>query len=188
MSKKKKVSSKTSKAEQKVETEAPAENAAAEQKNDTPTLNIPKLLDLTGGILHRTFVSGDKEDGKKMFKKLKKEKKLPMGSINIEEKLELKLNLGLDYTEFQGPGFNFDLFRASLHAMLSRIAAVLKEQGNLNVLTNEQNMMLFNLPGVIQKDDQFNVMVTMIDPTVAGEITFNLLYVDPNQFEGLKNA
>ena len=180
---KKKVASKKAETENKSEVKAEASN-----ENNAPTLNIPRLLDLTGGILHKTFVTGEKEEAKKMFKKLKKEKKLPMGSINIEEKLELKMNLGLDYSEFQGAGFNFDLFRASLHAMLSRIANVLKEKGNLNVLTNEQNMMLFNLPGVIKKDDQFNVMVTMIDPTTPGEITFNLMYVDPSQFEGLQDA
>ena len=184
-SKKKVASKKATKAEDKNEIKAVSKEEAADQKN-TPTLNIPRLLDMVGGILHKTFLAGDQENAKKLFKKIKKDKKVPMGSINIEEKLELKLNLGLDYSEFQGPGFNFDMFKASLHSMLGHMAKVLKEQGNLNLLTNEQNMMLFNLPGVIKKDDQYNVMVTMIDPTATGEITFNLLYVDPTQYEALK--
>ena len=162
-------------------------------------LNLVQVLDLGCGIMHQAFIKQPADKAKALLKDLKNGKAVKLGAItltpkNVDGKAiegqghELPLKLALDYSEFVGP-FGFPVFLDSLKAMLARIGQTLREKKDLNLLTNhEQGSVLVHQPGVIQVNGQYNVMVVAIEPGKNKEITLRLMFVDPEQYEQLKQS
>ncbi|MEC8428834.1 MAG: hypothetical protein VXZ35_10425, partial [Pseudomonadota bacterium] len=88
----------------------------------------------------------------------------------------------MDYSEFVGPGFNFDVFQASLKQLLGGIAPRLKSKQDLNFRTSEQGGILVGVPGVIQTGEQINVLMLCLEMGTAGQVGIQLMYMDPTQF------
>ncbi len=158
--------------------------AAESTANSTqpPTVNIPQLVDLTGGILGKLLISASKDKAKHLFKDLKSGSVVDLGEITAGEKLKFKLKLAMDYSEFVGPGFNFDVFQASLKQLLGGIAPRLKSKQDLNFRTSEQGGILVGVPGVIQTGEQINVLMLCLEMGTAGQVGIQLMYMDPTQF------
>ena len=97
------------------------------------------------------------------FKALKQGKAIKPGTLSLGEKLETPLEIALDYSEFQGPGFNFDIFVTALHAMLQRISAKLKAKEDLNIMNSETGSFLVHLPGMVEQDGYVNILVKSPD-------------------------
>ncbi len=159
-------------------------------------LNLVQVLDLGCGILHQAFVKQPADKAKALLKELKHGKRIPLGALTLSNKnaegevvdsLEVPMSLELDYSEFKGGGFGFPVFEAALKAMLSQVGQTLKAKKDLNILTNQQTGgTLVHLPGVIQKDGQYNVLVICIEPGQKDSIILKLMFVDPDQYEQLR--
>ena len=117
------------------------------------------------------------------FKTLKQGKTIKPGTLRLGKEVEAPLEIALDYTEFKGPGFNFDIFVAALHAMLQRISVRLKAKEDLNILSSDSGSFLINLPGMVEHDGHVNILVMSLDFSVAKEITLRLMFLDPEQFK-----
>jgi hypothetical protein len=154
-------------------------------EKQTIDLNLIELVNLAAKILSSVFINAPKDKAKPVFKGIKQGKTLPLGTIKIQDKLEPKLQLALDYSEFRGPGFNYDVFEASLKAVLAQISRKFQEKGDLNILNSENGSLVIHLPGVVQLNDQFNVLVMALELGNMETITIKLMYVDPDQYDEL---
>lgn len=146
-------------------------------------LNIAELVNLAAKLLDQIFRHAPKDKTKPIFKELKSGKQIPLGRVTLDAKLTSELKLALDYSEFRGPGFNFDVFTAALGAILFQISEVFRERGELNVMTSEDATVLIHLPGAVQVGDQLNVMVLAFEMADINNIVVKLMFIDPEQYE-----
>lgn len=150
-------------------------------------LNIIELTNIAANILDQLFIRAPKDKAKNMFKDIKQGKTVPLGKIKIQESLNPPLQLSLDYSEFRGPGFNFDAFSAALKGILSRVSEHMQAKKDFDVLSSEDGTALIHLPGIIQIQDQYNVMLMALELGTLEKITLKLMFVDPSQYESLKS-
>lgn len=146
-------------------------------------INLIEMVNLSANVLHQAFLSSPDKKSRDFFKVLKQGKSIKPGTLSLGEKLETPLEIALDYSEFQGPGFNFDIFVTALHAMLQRISAKLKAKEDLNIMNSETGSFLVHLPGMVEQDGYVNILVMSLDFSVAKKITLRLMFLDPEQFK-----
>ncbi len=149
-------------------------------------LNLVELVNLAANIFDRLFIKPPKDKAKSSFKEIKQGKSLDLGSVTIQESLKSNLKLALDYTEFCGPGFNFDVFEASLKGILSQISDKFKAKADLNIMTSETGSVLVHLPGMTQLNEQLNVMVLAFELGDIKTITIKLMFLEPGQYDALR--
>lgn len=152
----------------------------------TVELNLVELVSLAANILDRLFLKASKDQAKPVFKDLKQGKSYPLGKITVQEIYNPELKLALDYSEFRGPGFNFDAFKLALEGILRQISQEFKKKGDLNLMTADNNSLLIHLPGMIQLGEQLNVMVMSFDMGNMDCITIKLMFLEPDQYEAFR--
>lgn len=145
-------------------------------------LELPRVLDLSCGILARLILQAPKEKSKALFKRLKADETIALGNITIGEKAKIKLSVMLDHREFVGAGFNNDVFRASLDQLIKKIAPRLRAKQELNIRTDNQGSVLFDIPAGVRVKGQLNVMMFVLDLKTPGSIVVRLSYFEPSQF------
>lgn len=145
-------------------------------------IDLPRVLDLGCGILVQLILKAPKDKAKHLFKRLKNGDEVALGAINIGDKAKLKLNLALDYSEFEGPGFNNDVFRASVDQLIKKIGPRLRAKQDLSIRSDNQGHVLFDIPAGVRLKGVLNVMMIVLDLTKSGEIIMRLSYFDPSQF------
>ena len=155
-----------------------------EQK--TIDLNLVELTSLAANILDSLFLKAPKDKAKPIFKDLKQGKRYPLGTVKIQNTLEPKLHLELDYSEFCGPGFNFDAFIMALRGILTQVSQQFKMKGDLNIMTSDTGSVMIHLPGMIQIGEQLNAMVLAFEMGNQQQIGLRLMFVDPAQYEALR--
>lgn len=170
----------------------PAEAGQGKPKID---LSLVRVVDVSCGILYQAFFRQTRNRIKALFKDIKKGKTVALGKLNLErknndtgeviEQLDIRLNMKLNRDEYRG-AINFPAFETVLGAMLSRISEHLKDKKDLNILTDEKGTALVHVPGVIQVDGQFNVLVMAFEPQKDNSMLMHLMFVDPDQYEALK--
>ncbi|MBT8079053.1 MAG: hypothetical protein KJO31_10805 [Gammaproteobacteria bacterium] len=141
-----------------------------------------QLLAAAHQHLTNTFFRQDKTEAKRAFNDISAGRSIPFLEISSGDKGEVYCSLALDHSEYIGK-LNFSAFRDVLGAHLQLIADKLKNDENLNIFTNEQTGdLLFNIPGIMQRDGTVNVLVTGIEQRKAGELTVKLMFLDPANF------
>ncbi|MGK0500433.1 MAG: hypothetical protein ACJAYG_002083 [Oceanicoccus sp.] len=149
-------------------------------------LNLVELVNLAAQIVDKIFIKAPKDKAKTTFKEIKQGKVLDLGTVTIQKTLKTKLSLSLDYSEFVGPGFNYDVFEMALKGILGQISAKFKAKADLNIMTSEQGSVLIHLPGMVQMDKQLNAMVLSFDLADAKAINIHLMFMEPGQYEALR--
>ncbi len=183
----------------------PADQEASAPANEAQPprfeLNVVQIVNLACNLLAQSVVRAKPDAAKELFKKLKKTERLPVGSLTLnrgprtvdgnfvegkKESLEVGVSISLNYSEFRGQ-FGFPLFHAAVRELLSRFAQVLKDKKDFNILTSQETgSVLLHHPAVIQKDEQYNVLVMAIEPQPDNAINLALMFVDPDQYEQLR--
>ncbi|MFT5692426.1 MAG: hypothetical protein ACI92E_001760 [Oceanicoccus sp.] len=148
-------------------------------------LNLMELVNMAANVLDQLFINAPKDKAKLTFKNMKSGSKQPLGKITINNLIEAPVNISLDYSEFRGPGFNFDVFIAALRSILNQLAEKFRAKAELNILSSDDNTQLIHLPGIVNINNQFNVMVLAIELGTLDKITISLMFVDPGQYEAL---
>ena len=129
-----------------------------------------------------TFFQQEKTVAKRAYSDISSGTTIPFLEISAAEKGEINCSLALDHSEFVGK-LNFSAFRDILGAHLQLIAAKLQNEEDLNLFTNEQTGdLLFNIPGILQRDDTVNVLVTGIEQRKPGELIVKLMFLDPANY------
>ncbi len=146
-------------------------------------IDLPRVLDLGCGILVQLVLQAKKDKAKNLFKRLKAGDQIALGAINVGQQAKLKLNLALDYSAYDGPGFNSDVFRASVDQLVKKIGPRLRAKQNLGIRTDNQGSVLFDIPAGVRVKGFLNVMMIVMDLQKSGEITMRLSYFDPAQFQ-----
>ena len=149
-------------------------------------LNLIELVSLAAKIVDQLFIKAPKDKAKAAFKEIKQGHTFPLGSIKVQDKLESSLQLALDYSEFCGPGFNFDVFANALKSILTQISQKFQAKADLNIMTSEEGSVLIHLPGMVQLNEQLNVMVMAFDIGEMEKITIRLMFVEPEQYDAAK--
>ncbi len=158
-------------------------------ENQQIDINIVPILNAAASILQSGFLTGPRAHARQEFKKLKQGKSITVATLNIGQLKDAPFKLQLDYSEYQGPGFGFDIFIAALDSMLRQTETALKEKKDLNMLTNQKQseVVLVALPGVIRREEQINVMM-MNFSFGAPDIILKFMFVDPDQFYSAGSA
>ena len=153
-------------------------------ENPDIDINIAQILDATVRILQSSFLSGPRAQARHDFKKLKQGKNIGVATLNIGKFKNRPFKLQLDYSEYKGPGFGFDIFIAALESMLRHTDTTFKEEKDLNMLTdqNQSEVVLAALPGIVRRGEQINVMMMSFSLSQAPVIILKLMFVDPGQF------
>ncbi len=161
-----------------------------DNENPEIDINIVQILNVAANILQTGFLTGPRVRAKQKFKKLKQGNSIQVGTLNIGQLKDAPFKLQLDYSEYKGPGFGFDSFIAALKSMLRHTEAAFKKEKDLNMLTSQdQNeVVLAALPGIVQREQQINVMLMSFSFSQAPEIILKLMFVEPGQFNLVGNA
>lgn len=146
-------------------------------------LNLAELTSLAARLLDGMFFATPKNEAKAVFKDLKKGLTILMGTVTLQQQYTFELKLALDYSEFKGPGFNYDLFLAALQAVMKQIKRAFDTRAELNVMTSEAGSALVHLPGAVVFENQLNVMVMAFEFVGERSITIKLMYLEPDQYE-----
>lgn len=149
-------------------------------------INMVDMVSMAASILDRMFIRATKEQAKPVFKELKQGKTIALGSVTIQEKWQPKLELELDYSEFRGPGFNFDVFSLAIKAVLQHIRTKFAARAELDILNSENGSILLHLPGVIKIGEQYNVLLIAFEMGNNECITIKLMFVEPDQYQQLQ--
>lgn len=149
-------------------------------------LNLVELVNLAAKLLHQMFLAAPKDKAKPLFKAIKGGELVPLGTMTIDQQLKANLMLALDYSEFVGPGFNFDVFRAALQAILQQISEKFKVQGDMNVMNSDDGQVLIHLPGMIDMKGQLNVLILSFELANLKETVIKLMFVDPSQYDAYR--
>lgn len=151
--------------------------------DNTLDINLVELVNLAAKLLDNIFFKAPKDKAKPVFKAIKSGEKVPLGTVTLRETIEANLSLAMDYSEFKGPGFNFDICQLALQGILRQISETFKVKGDLNVMNSEDGSFLIHLPGMIDMSGQLNVLVLAIDLGDLKNIVFKLMFIDPEQYE-----
>jgi len=128
------------------------------------------------------FFDATKTTAKQTYTQLINGERLPLLEISSPEHGQVIARLALDVSEFIGK-LNYTTFRDALTSHLNRIGETLKNKEKLNIFTSEETgAMLFNIPGLVQTDEQVNVLVTGVEQSKPGEIVIKLMFLDPDNF------
>jgi hypothetical protein len=168
-------------------TEETTPKPQAEEGKPKVTIKIPEVVNLACNVLYGGFVAKGDEHGKKLFKQLKEEEKLPAGSMTVGESLTINLTVSLDRKEFRGQ-LGFPVFKTILRSMLLNIGQTMDAREDLNFLTSENGSILVHKPGVVEKDGEYNVLVLVLTPDDDKEMNLCLTFLDPDQYDSLRKA
>jgi len=147
-------------------------------------IDIVEVVNVAAKILKSGFLSGPRDRAKQAFKKLKQGNSVEVGTVNMGPIKNAPFRLQLDYSEFKGPGFGFDSFSAALTSMLRHTESAFREKKDLNALMNEDEneLVLAALPGIVQWEEQINVMLMSFCFSQVPDIMLKLMFVEPSQF------
>ena len=160
--------------------------------NENPEIdiNIVQILDVAANTLQTGFLTGSKVHARQEFKKLKQGKSIKIATLNVGQLKNAPFKLQLDYSEYKGPGFGFDCFIAALESMLRQTETAFRQKKDLNMLTDhdQREVVLTALPGIVQREEQINVMMMSFSFSQTPDIILKLMFVEPSQFESAVNA
>jgi hypothetical protein len=160
--------------------------------NENPEIdmNILPILHAAASILQTGFLTGPRVHARREFKKLKRGKSIKVATLNIGQLKDAPLKLQLDYSEYKGPGFGFDSFIAAVTSMLRHTETAFNEEQDLNMLgsQNQSELVLAALPGIVRREEQFNVMMMSFSFNQAPDIILKLMFVEPGQFNFAGNT
>lgn len=129
------------------------------------------------------FFEATKTEAKQVYNQLNSGKNIPLLKISSPDRGDVVGVLKLDSSEFVGK-LNFSAFRNALASHLARASEKLDAGENLNIFTSEEtNAILFHIPGLVKTGDQFNILVTGVQQSKAGEIDVKLMFLNPANYE-----
>lgn len=147
------------------------------------SFNTVDLLESSAGLLFDYLLRPSKHDGKMRFKKISETEQQFVASMPTNEGGTANIHLRLDSSEYRGL-LNFNIFKQFLSHLVGLIAQALKEGSELSLRPAEgEQRFLLDLPAALEIEDQLNVMMLGFNLEKENEITLELLFFEPKQFQ-----
>ena len=137
--------------------------------------------------LNVQFFADKRADAKRLYQTINDGQQVPFMHIGFPDGAEISCDLALDHSQHVGK-LSFSKFRTCLATMMQTLAIRIEEKQDFNILHSQQGDMLFNIPGVVETDGNINVLVSGLRQTAPGRATIRLVFLDPAQYEPLKEA
>lgn len=147
------------------------------------SFNTTDLLESVTGLLYDYIVRPDKHTGKMRFKKLNEVEQHYVAEMPTQDGSTAKINLKLDQSEFIGK-LNFTTFRKFVSHLVGLIAQALEKDTEISIRKEESSQrFLLNLPAAMNINDELNVLILGFDLQQVNEITIELMFFEPTQFD-----
>jgi len=149
----------------------------------TQSLPPEKLLTIAVNLLHKAFGESTRLLAKHRFQYLEGGKAIYLATVQMEDKSELKVNLKLECSELKGK-LNFGGFRQLIAQLLAGCARQLDSKQPLNTFSDQDaKRWIYLIPALYQSDVAVNMLVLGVNMRQPGELTIELMFVDPAQFK-----
>ena len=156
--------------------------------NHEVSLSPKLLLAAVLNNLNLHFFDSSRDQAKQFYKVLCDESPAPFMKIDTGETGDVFCELSMDQSLYVGK-LNYGKFRKSLASMMHAIKNRLEDDTPLNAMSSNTGEILFNIPGIVQEDNQVNIMVCSFRQLGPGLATVRLLYLDPvNYATAVKDA
>ena len=151
---------------------------------ETQSMPRDQFLTISVNLLHRAFMEAKRTDAKNLFKAVSEGKRVALTNVQMEDKSTIRFDLSMDHSEYVGT-LNYGAFRSSLMALLSNLAAAVKEQAQIPTFGAEGNPdnVIFGVTGVSVEKDVPSVLV--LSSNTSGQdasVMLRLMYLDYHQF------
>jgi hypothetical protein len=147
------------------------------------TLSPDKLLVMAANLLHKSFHDASRMMAKRRFQLLESGKDVFLVNVRMEDNSELQINLRLDRSELRGK-LNFSTFRQLIARLLHGFMQKMQAKESLNPFTDEDGKRWsYMIPAIMKTGQQFDMMILGADVRVPGVLTFELMFIDPEQFK-----
>lgn len=141
------------------------------------------LLESTADLLYDYLVRSSKHDGKMRFKKLNETEQHFVAEMPTRDGSSAKIYLKLDQSEFIGE-LKFTTFKNFIGRLLGLIAHTLKENKDIPIREEAKGQhILLDLPAAMKSDNQLNVLMLSFNLQQVNEITLELMFFEPTQFD-----
>jgi hypothetical protein len=146
------------------------------------TITLDKLLTISINLLHQAFGDTTRLLAKRRFQYLESGKSVYLATVRMDDGSELKVNVKLDRTELQGK-LNFSAFRQLLAQLVGACAQQLESGQPLNTFSDQdEKRWVYLIPALYYSDAALNMLVAGVNMRQPGELTIELMFVDPEQF------
>jgi hypothetical protein len=153
-------------------------------RTETQTIPREQFLTIAVNLLHRAFMEAKRTDAKNLFKAVSEGRRVALTNVQMEDQSTVRFDLSLDHSEYDG-SLNYGAFRSSLAALLSNLAAAIKEQRDIPTFgaENDQTNVIFGVTGVaIERDVPSVIVLSTRSSGQEAAIHLRLLYLDYKQF------
>ncbi len=152
------------------------------------TITLDKLLTISINLLHQAFGDTTRLLAKRRFQYLEGGKSVYLATVRMDDGSELKVNVKLDRTELQGK-LNFSAFRQLLAQLVGACAQQLESEQPLNTFSDQdEKRWVYLIPALYHSDAALNMLVAGVNMRQPGELTIELMFVDPEQFRKQESA
>lgn len=149
----------------------------------TQSFSPETLLTMAINLLHQAFGQSTRLLAKHRFQHLESGKAVYLATVRMEDKSELKVNIKLERSELQGK-LNFGGFRQLITQLLSACVRQLESKQPLNTFSDQDaKRWIYLIPALYQNEVALNMLVLGVNMRQAGEVTIELMFVDPAQFQ-----
>lgn len=148
----------------------------------TQSFSPEKLLTIAINLLHRAFGESTRLAAKHRYQHLESGKTVYLATVRMDDGSELKVNTRLDSSELQGK-LNFGAFRQLVAQLLTACARQIDSKQPLNTFSDQDaKRWIYLIPAHYQSDVALNMLVLGVNLRQPGELTIELMFVDPTQF------
>ncbi len=149
----------------------------------TQSIAQDKLLGIAANLLDKAFFDTSRDLAKRRYQGLEKGDRVFLVKLAMEDRNELQVDVRLDRRE-QRNKLNFSAFRDVVAQLLVAVSHQLKAQQPLPVFSSEdKGRWMYLIPAVQRGDEQDDVMVLGLDARRPGQLTLELMFIDPTQFQ-----
>lgn len=147
-------------------------------------MNPASLLTMATNVLHKAMVEVSRTTSKNIFNVIADGKRATLLHVMMEDDVEVRFEVSLDHSEYQGEKLNFARFHNSLVRLVDALSKSLRDGGSVPVFdAQSDNSLMIGVPAVTQEGDAVNVLMMIIDFRVTGGILLKLKYFEHSEFE-----
>jgi len=151
-------------------------------------ISSEKLLTIAINLLHQAFGETTRLLAKRRFQYLEEGKSVYLADVRMEDASMLKVNVKLERSELRGR-LNFSAFRQLVTRLLGACAEQIDTKQPLNIFSeSDEKRWVYLIPALYQSDIAVNMLVLAVNLRQPGELTMELMFVDPEQFRQPQDA
>lgn len=154
----------------------------------TQSISQDQLLTIAANILDKAFFDSSRVLAKRRYQALEKGDRVFLINMTMEDRGELTVDLRLDRTELRSK-LNFSIFRDVVAQLIGAVSQLLKSGQPLPVFSSaDKGHWSYLIPAVYRGDARDEILILGLDARRPGELTLELMFIDPGQFQQAVSA